>query len=841
MTVRIPISADAQHVQRALADIQAAIRRAGQEGKAFADLDLSHPELREFARDIEAATKRLEDLAKVGRGATAATVRRLYDGSGGNVVEMLHRLHAEAQRRYPDPNDAARFLANTGRYIFQGTRFALPTTPPVPMAPPPPGGGAGGGIPLPGLGAFTGGAATMLRGFLPAMLGMAGIQRVGAMVATGVSQAQQEAIGNDALLRTLRETELTFGTLRDRVRQAADGLGLTYQETQRLTTAWVRLTNETDSRYATGAVRFAAGMARGYGVDPTAMVQGLGRAQYLGEDPRRFALLLAEAVREGRMSGRVEETMDALLRWTETSARQMTSPGSVDAFAAAYAILSGSGIPGLRGQFGESLLHAMNAAATQGGAAGDASQFLTFRALSRAGVSDPYHQQYILAGGMFERVGGAGSPTVLEAMWGEIDTLYAGRSRFERYHALARHFGISPRQAAEFANAMTMGRMGALSSALGGMNLDLSQVDPTSIRDMAEIAGTSDLEGWRQRVLGGRYRLDATARARIQGASGEELREALIRALAGAGREDTEGTRVQQSQADLSNALTAASTALVPVLADMRASAALLGDGVGKLSGVLGDFYNAFVNNDQAAAARLSAGRYGAAAISGGVTGGAMSGFLDALEAVESAGGRQMVNARSSARGWHQFTDRTWLNVARRFGGDRISGLTEEQILALRYDRDFSRQMAEAHLQHDLGPELRGRGVDPGPLALYAGWHFGGDRGAAIMQAPANTPLSSLLSPAVLEANPHLRNMTAGEWRRRYGSRFNNFPMDDSSGGPAGTPAPAGPAAGSDERTDLSFHIAPLRVIHEGPGGDVRGVDFLPVTHAGSSRPWGIG
>jgi hypothetical protein len=146
--------------------------------------------------------------------------------------------------------------------------------------------------------------------------------------------------------------------------------------------------------------------------------------------------------------------------------------------------------------------------------------------------------------------------------------------------------------------------------------------------------------------------------------------------------------------------------------------------------------------------------------------------FIDQMTRAESGGRDDARNPRSSASGRHQFIDETWLSVARRFGGSRIAGMSEEQILALRSDPDFSRQMALSHTQFDIAPELLRSGVDPTNLALYAGWHFGGRGGAAVMQASNDTPLSQVLSARAIAANPHLQNLTAGQWRSRYSGQF---------------------------------------------------------------------
>lgn len=234
--------------------------------------------------------------------------------------------------------------------------------------------------------------------------------------------------------------------------------------------------------------------------------------------------------------------------------------------------------------------------------------------------------------------------------------------------------------------------------------------------------------------------------------------------------------------------------------------------------------------------------------------------FLLALEGAESANGTQMQAKGSSAYGLHQFTKGTWLETVKKYGGFRVAGMNEAQILALRGDRDFSRLMADAHINNDLAPELRGRGVEVTPLSLYAGWHFGGSTGAKIMKAGDDVLMQSLVGNDAMEANPYLNGMTAGRWREMFGKKFGRVRLDGGektpgatrmegqtpglprSEGPAGgTPLPAGDPRSAVGRVQGDFNIAPLRVVHETPEGEVKGIEYLPVTDIGDPRPWGIG
>jgi hypothetical protein len=183
--------------------------------------------------------------------------------------------------------------------------------------------------------------------------------------------------------------------------------------------------------------------------------------------------------------------------------------------------------------------------------------------------------------------------------------------------------------------------------------------------------------------------------------------------------------------------------------------------------------------------------------------------FIDQMTRAESGGRADARNPLSSAMGAHQFTSGTWLSVTRRFGGSRIAGLTDEQILALRTDPVFSRQMAEAHTQFDLAPALQRAGVAPSNLALYAGWHFGAQGGAAVMQAPGNMPMDQLLSAGAIRSNPYLRSLTAGQWRDRFAGQF--------SGGGSGGGEGGGRMQTYSAQPGQAVHI----MIHDNTGGNI--------------------
>ena len=162
-------------------------------------------------------------------------------------------------------------------------------------------------------------------------------------------------------------------------------------------------------------------------------------------------------------------------------------------------------------------------------------------------------------------------------------------------------------------------------------------------------------------------------------------------------------------------------------------------------------------------------------------TGGSSS-FLDRLSSAESRGNVNARNPLSSATGEFQFTRDTWLSVAHRYGGSRVAGLSDDALLALRSHPTFAREMAEAHARFDIAPGLAARGAPTSDLGLYAGWHFGAEGGASVMNAPGSMPMNQILSQRAIAANPYLRSLTAGQWRERFSGSF-------GGGGGGGTQA----------------------------------------------------
>lgn len=129
---------------------------------------------------------------------------------------------------------------------------------------------------------------------------------------------------------------------------------------------------------------------------------------------------------------------------------------------------------------------------------------------------------------------------------------------------------------------------------------------------------------------------------------------------------------------------------------------------------------------------------------------------------IESGGKATAKNPNSSATGLGQFISSTWLDLIKSERPDLAQGRDDKTLLALRNDPTLSRQMVKALADKNTA-FLQSRGLPTDPGAVYLAHFLGPQGAAAVLGADPSRPVSELVSPEAVKANPTiLAGKTAG-------------------------------------------------------------------------------
>lgn len=187
------------------------------------------------------------------------------------------------------------------------------------------------------------------------------------------------------------------------------------------------------------------------------------------------------------------------------------------------------------------------------------------------------------------------------------------------------------------------------------------------------------------------------------------------------------------------------------------------------------------------------AGSTGAGAAPGGPST-SLASFAGQVAAHESGGSATAQNPRSSATGAAQFTNSTWLQTVAANRPDLVDGKTAAQIaadpqlsakvLAMRNDPNLSQEMT-IDLAKTNGAALQAMNVPVTGATLGAAHALGIDNLSKVLHATPDTPLSQVLPPSVISANPQMRAQTAGAFMQGMVGTYGNapIPLDGSDGG----------------------------------------------------------
>jgi len=131
-------------------------------------------------------------------------------------------------------------------------------------------------------------------------------------------------------------------------------------------------------------------------------------------------------------------------------------------------------------------------------------------------------------------------------------------------------------------------------------------------------------------------------------------------------------------------------------------------------------------------------------------------------------------NPRSSAQGIGQFIDSTFVDTYRKTFPDRAKGMSKEAILAQRGTMVDGVPVEEPMLQAFTAAnqqKLRDAGFQPSKGNTYLAHFLGADGALDVLGASPDTPVSELLSPKAIKANPEVfaKAKTAGDLIRWAG------------------------------------------------------------------------
>lgn len=878
MSVNIPISANASAAVAALNDIREAVRRSGQEMKALADIDLSHPELANVTAELARMQQQVEEMQRLSKGRAPNAVRNLNQigaagGTGFNPVGNQANQDDLWERLFPDP-------AERTRVRTQAVNHAVRNTPLAPPPPPPPGGGAAPAAPSPALGVLD-----MLKGPAGIMLGLAGVGSIAGMISSGFGRATEESGSNDQLMRRTSDLGTDFDHLREKVRAASDGTGLLHGTMQKLTLDYGRVTGTGQGDDDAKRVQFGAKLARGFGADAATVVGLQSRADASGVSPRELAKLITDAAGQGQMSGNIEGAMSAIVRWTESSTRSGVGQHSAAEFTKLYTGMTGSGNTGLR-QNAEGIISTMDAAAKAGGGGGRASEAVTYRAFAANGTHDVFEQARLQEKGMFgnTRSNGTGE-TIYDAVNKQIDRLYPGASRERLYSARGRHWGTGAEVQKQLDENLERGPggMDRMAKLLKDAGINQTKIEGSAYGELAKLSRSdADLQGMRTKMLAPNsgYGITTEQGTRLTNASGEELRNEIARVLAANGGQKTEATNYQDASAKMTNAITETMTRLIEPVTMIKIGVSTVTDQLNKVidlltrplgqgdrlsqggsSGGTAERPDIGTRVDENGAVqgmpiawrggqmfRLPGGAGGFRLPGGGGGGGGgaggptVTGEIDPTLTAEARGLLRTIMGTESPGynvryGGARFSDMSrHPNVAERIRSGPNAGQTSTAAGGYQFLKPTWDEAAAATGAQDFGSQSQDKGAW---WLAQRDYHARTRRNLAADLSSTDPRVRAGIGPALSKTWTSMPGgIEAGTTNGRF---LRELDRNTANQRQSATPVPpADRGARQPGVTNIGFQIAPLRVVHENSRGEETHQETMPVARVGQPMPYGI-
>lgn len=469
-----------------------------------------------------------------------------------------------------------------------------------------------GGVAGSGIGA---GAGMLLGGPIGAVVGAFASRALGGL-GSGID-SQIGSVGEEGsiytdLRRSLGATSVDFDMLRGSVRHLTDGLGLAYGESAKLAKEFAHTANlNADNGMTVGReVSGAVGFGRGYGVSPEQSVSFMASMRQLGvtsneQGNRKLALQIAESVKNGGTTAKMDEVLNAVQGYVQNSTRQSLTGSDPAAFASFLASMTGSSLNGIKGNplASAAIMGQADSSMRQGGGFGEASKNFSlglwqrnmqgftaldqdymneqgaFGSIEKAFGSDSAAYKFAQERGdtgklrQYDQwVAGNKGKSVMDMQMSMLEKEYGGNTDMFR-QSIQSHFGVGAGQASALYQAWKNNKsLGGLESQLKDAGIDTNKMDTKQIASLAELT-TADRSGLNKQAdrlkdLKGSRALSDTEKEMLSTAKGQDdetLRKAILQLSATHDALGDTGEQQRQLQVDMNRAMQELATKLIPL------------------------------------------------------------------------------------------------------------------------------------------------------------------------------------------------------------------------------------------------------------------------------------
>lgn len=298
--------------------------------------------------------------------------------------------------------------------------------------------------------------------------------------------------------RAVKSLTESYEQYRQKVKDAGSDYGFTNDQVIALSSQLGHTNGRAGAGRLTEEMRTIQGISRGYGMslDQGADIftqstrQGITGGASAEMSARSFAGLIADAVSQGGMQGRESEVISSIQGLSATMNNRLVSPQNTGYAASLLATMNATGVRGLQGEQGASLLSQVDQGIKNPGA-GEAGNMFEYRALTggkggmRYGAYERLKEQGL--GGVNDQTGKTNFQSILESLQnsGLDDDQKALQARSLLGVSMDQFNGKNGLVNTFFKNGkFDAGKLGGLQTALGG---DFGKVDPSMFGMISDL------------------------------------------------------------------------------------------------------------------------------------------------------------------------------------------------------------------------------------------------------------------------------------------------------------------------------------------------------------------